>query len=192
MDAADAGRVLALSNQIQTIQQALLLIDEGATITSMTLTRPDPPPPEPEPEVRLPPAAPAEQGEEAEEGSGREEEPAQPDEERPEPEPEEPPTEPQQPSVGEVTISTEGLQHPPQMMQTIRDQEIEMWRTAYAALAELGVTNVAAPPPVRPGPLTAPEAPPASHPAARAASARPTPPSPPPSTRPPPHPRGRK
>lgn len=135
MDASLAGKVVALTTQIQTIQQVLEIIDAGGVITAMTLQAP----PRPEPEAplstpELPESEPpTEEPEEPEPAEPRPEEPAEPEEAR-------------DVDAPVLTVSTEGLVYPPQMMQTIRQQEVQLWQSAYDALAELGITNVPKPP----------------------------------------------
>jgi len=138
MEAADASRVLALINLIHEYKQAIELIDAGAKITAMTLMRPEPEP--------VPPEEPVGVAEDEEEDPDAPT-PRPPEEEEPVEAPEEDTT------LREATISTEQLIYPPQMMENIRRQEVELWQAAYDELARLGVTNV--PPPAEATPVTA-------------------------------------
>lgn len=131
MDASNVTRVAGLVATIREAGQAIYAIDNGAMIVAMTLRREEvlptmapaePAPPSPPPqadEINLPPS----------------------DEQRP-------PEVFDDPGVAaiEVTIGTEGLSYPPQMMQTIRAQQVQLWKQAHDELVRLGVTNVAGPP----------------------------------------------
>jgi len=130
-------------------QRAIQLIDAGARITAMTLMRPAPQPtPEPEEPVGFT------EPEEGEDETDPDAPARPPDEEQPS----EPPPEDTTPL--EATINVEGLQYPPQMMQSIRVQEVQLWQTAYDELARLGVTDVSpSPPPPAAAPQTAPASP---------------------------------
>lgn len=128
MDASNAGRVVSLTNQIQLIKRALEIIDAGGTITAMTLQAPaveppEPPPTEPEPTEET--------------GSDEPSTPVTPDLEPEEPRLVDPPV---------ITIPTEDLIYPPQMMQSIRAQELQLWQSAADELGRLGVTNYPRPP----------------------------------------------
>lgn len=125
MNADDAGRVVDLSNQIATIQQILDLIDHGATITSMTLARADR-------VVPSPLARPASADPSEDEGGAVDELPGT--------------EEGTDPSVGALTVLTGDLTYPPQMLASIRAQELTLWQTAYNELARMGITGVPAPP----------------------------------------------
>ena len=132
MDVANAARVAALTQQIGIIRQALVLLEAGATISAMTLRPPEPP-------EALAPITAAEDAPPPEEG----------EEEAP---PTAPPTEPDtvpptdEAALGELTIDTTELVHPPQMLMAIRQQEVELWERAAAELERLGATGIPVPP----------------------------------------------
>lgn len=130
---------MALSEQITTIRQVLALIDGGAKIVAMTL-RPPARVAAPPPVLPQSPAAPPQR--EPEETDSQETGPEEPVTEEGAADLEEEAAMPE----GELTVSTEELVHPPQMMDAIKQQEVKLWQAAYDALAELGVTGVPQPP----------------------------------------------